>query len=194
MGTPPAEDELEWVESGIPIGDGRMGEISSALVFLIVEKKWNCHSETVDKINRYRGAHKRKMTKKKVEAGQGTETGKRPFTLEGLKVLCRRAMREDVLDNRSFVWLFILLAWNLCARNQNVATLRYNHLAMRDDGLRVVFMETKTMHDGKAEHTPFHIFANPKNPEICSFLAFGVFILTRDVTTNADGGDLLFSR
>ena len=112
-------------------------------------------------------------------------SGKAPFTLPGFIQVCSSALQLKQA-NRMFIWTFMVLAWNLCARSVNVAHLRWSSMSLSGDCIRIHFDCTKTMQGGEASRHPKHIFANPTQPQICSFLALGVLLLRNGVEIDDD--------
>ena len=164
-----------------------MGQICSALVWLMEERKW---LSLLDKLRGiftdFRRIRKKAIAKDKANRPrERAYTGKAPFTLQGFIKICGAAL-SVAASSRMFIWTFMIMAWNLCARSVNVAGLRWSSMSLHGDCIRIHFDATKTMQGGEAERHPKHIFANPLQPEICSFLALGVLLLRNGVECDDD--------
>ena len=111
--------------------------------------------------------------------------GKKPMTMHMYRALNSCMYRRE---QTPFKVLFVLLCWNLMARACNVGNIGLQHMSWHDDALTVEFCHVKTNRtgSGKGLH-PRHIYANPKEPQICPILALGVYLL---ITPR--GGAMLF--
>ena len=164
-----------------------MAQILSALIWLMEENKWLPLLEYLRPLfNDFRSSRKKRMAKdSSLKPRKKAYSGSAPFTLPGFIRICSSAMVVPDAP-RMFIWTFMVLAWNLCARSVNVAFLRWSSMSLEGDCIRIHFDCTKTMKGGEAEKHPKHIFSNPRQPEICSFLALGVLLLRNGVETDND--------
>ena len=112
-------------------------------------------------------------------------TGKAPFTLQGFIKICGAAS-SVAASSGALAWTSTTAAWSLRARSVDVAGSRRSSTSLHGDCVRVHFDATKAMQGGEAERHPKHIFANPLQPEICSFLALGVLLLRNGVECDDD--------
>jgi len=80
-----------------------------------------------------------------------------------------------VMTGRIFVWIFLVLQWNLIARACNIDSLGFQNFWA--DGDCVKFKYDLNKKDRKGEKTTEkHCYANPNNQYICLFLAFGCYL------------------
>ena len=92
-------------------------------------------------------------------------SSKAPFMLPGFIRVCSSALDVNEMS-RMFIWTFMVLALNLCARSVNVAWLRWSSMSLSGDCIRIHFDCTKTMQGGEAARHPKHIFANGYEREL----------------------------
>lgn len=120
--------------------------------------------------------YKRKVASLKQDGEMKVTEGKSPLSFEGYRFLAKKAVQQRIdIAWATFSWVFLLLCWNLMARCVSVSGIMFDHFAVERDAITVVFPKHKG--DQEGEHSqPKHIYANPKNPEICPFLALAVFI------------------
>ena len=70
-------------------------------------------------------------------------------------------------------------------RAENCADSKINHVSIIDDSLSIDFAKSKGDQDGEANQGPWHMHANPSNPETCVYLALSRCIFTfTEVTSN----------
>ena len=153
----------------------------------MTEMRWSSSLTRLRRVfTEFRKVRKKAITKEKAsKARVKAYTGKAPFTLAGFIMVCDKAL-EVKAHARMHIWPFMILAWNLCARSVNVAQLRWSNMSLDSDCIRIHFDKTKTMQGGEAAKHPKHVFANPLQPEICSFLSLGTFILRDGVQAEND--------
>ena len=100
------------------ISDSHLGNHNSAIVYLFDEMGWTMDHELHTHLNDGRRAFKK--LKAKIKATEpGSKAGKRPFELKGFVQLALNALGE-VHTALLYLHLYIILAWNLCARSDNV--------------------------------------------------------------------------
>lgn len=99
--------------------------------------------------------------------------GKEGLTLEQYITLCLTTVEEGM----EFAHLITVLAWNLEARVGNVVYMLTDHIGVLGDHLLLYFAHMKGDQTGKRTAIPRGVYANPLKPEICSYLALGLYYL-----------------
>ena len=113
---------------------------------------------------------KKELTKAKSH-GNVSEQDADPICFGLYKQLCKWAVRTGMI----FVWVFLVLQWNLMARACNVDSISFQNFWAAGDS--VVFKYDLNKRDRKGEKTTEkHCYANPLKPKICLFLAFGCYL------------------
>jgi hypothetical protein len=72
------------------------------------------------------------------------------------------------------VWTFSLLQWNCMARSKNIGDLAFHQFQTGDDYIKIRYDKTKADQEGQKVKDK-HIYANPFDPLVCSFLSLGVW-------------------
>ncbi|KAF0705914.1 hypothetical protein AaE_014330, partial [Aphanomyces astaci] len=80
------------------------------------------------------------------------------------------------LPDCGFTHLYLVLSWNLMCRSKSTETIRFEHMSCEDDAIGFVFHKTKTSQEGTKNKDPKHCFANPLKPQVCLFLALGIYL------------------
>lgn len=121
--------------------------------------------------------------------GEETESeGKLPIDLMEFKSFARAAIASGTNPKDARLYHgYLILCWNLIARSSTVADLLWNNVGCLGDCITVLYEKGKTNQDGMNK-VPWHIYANPKDPLICSVLAIGLKLCTETDTF----GDLPF--
>jgi hypothetical protein len=110
-----------------------------------------------------------------------TTEGKDVLTFEGYKMLCQLAVKAS---NCLTAHLFLTLAWNLMTRSATTSILTVRHLCWGGDCIKVTWGgKHKGSQSGDQGSKHFaaqvrHIYANPNSPEMCCFLALGVWLVS----------------
>lgn len=103
--------------------------------------------------------------------GKVAEKDADPICFALYEVLCQWA----VSTGNIFVWVFLVLQWNLMARAANVDGISFSNFWSNGDS--VVFKYDINKCDRTGEKTSEkHCYANPKNQFVCLFLAMGCYI------------------
>ena len=79
------------------------------------------------------------------------------------------------------------------ARADNVVNLGVEHVEWNSDCLVFYFATTKTDKSGEKQRLPWHVYANPLKPHICSVLAFAKYVLSHPDIIQDNGQNRLFS-
>ena len=99
---------------------------------------------------------------------------------------------EGESDEYIFAHCFLTLEWNLMARADNVASAMVSHVEWQGDSLVFHFAKTKAAQEGECVFKPWHVYANPVEPEICPILAFSKYVLTHPGILESNGQNSLF--
>ena len=103
--------------------------------------------------------------------GKVAEKDADPICFALYEVLCQWA----VSTGNIFVWVFLVLQWNLMARAANVDGISFSNFWSNGDS--VVFKYDINKCDRTGEKTSEkHCYANPKNQFVCLFLAMGCYL------------------
>ena len=94
-------------------------------------------------------------------------------------------------DDYAFSHMFLTLEWNLLARSDNCLDMNVNHVQWKNDSLVFYFTKTKGDHSGDKSVDPWHVYLNPKNPELCPVLALEKYLFSHPDLLN---GNVLFSK
>mmetsp|Transcript_25225 Transcript_25225/g.36236 ORF Transcript_25225/g.36236 Transcript_25225/m.36236 type:complete len:384 (-) Transcript_25225:389-1540(-) len=119
--------------------------------------------------------------------------GKDVLTMDGYKSLCQLAMEST---NNSRAHLFLTLAWNLMTRSVTTSMLLVSHLSWGGDCIRVSWGGKHKSNQSGDQGSRFyeanvrHIYANPIHPEMCCFLALGIWLIS---CTSMSANSPLFS-
>ena len=79
-------------------------------------------------------------------------------------------------DDSILAHAFLTLEWNLMARSDNVTKCHLNHIEWRNDSLIIFFAHSKGDQEGINQQQPWHIYANPCQPDICAVLALAKYL------------------
>ncbi|KAH9081282.1 hypothetical protein LEN26_021403 [Aphanomyces euteiches] len=107
-----------------------------------------------------------------LQSGDKGFTGKRPLTFSNFEKL---ALDTMLMFDGGFTHLFLLLSWNLMSRSKSTETIRFEHISCENDSI-VVCHKTKTSQEGTKNKDPRHCYSNPFNPQVCLFLALGIYL------------------
>jgi hypothetical protein len=78
-----------------------------------------------------------------------------------------------------FIWVYSVLQWNCMARSINIGVLAFHNFRISGDALVCRYDKSKSDQAGENTH-PKHLYANPKDPLVCSHLALAVYLATED--------------
>ena len=133
---------------------------------------------------------KRKVATQKEESGSRAEEGKAVMSFEVYRILCQLLLASDD-DESIFGHLFLTLEWNLMARSDNVVHSHTGHLEWRDDCLLYYIIRSKGDQEGVNSKEPWHVYANPQDPAVCTVLSLACYLLAYPQVAN--GGKLFMS-
>jgi hypothetical protein len=93
--------------------------------------------------------------------------------------LCTLSRHMIVLGTKdmTFARAYALLQWSLMCRSSNTEGLLLKHLEWRGDSMLVYFRKMKNDQDGSRSRDPRSVYGNPLKPEVCCFLALGMYLL-----------------
>jgi hypothetical protein len=134
---------------------------------------------------------KRKAQEYKQQLGTKLSEGKDPLPFPLYKQLCQW-MIVDGSRESIFTWSFLTLTWNLICRSKNTTTIHRNHISWENDSLVIQFAHQKTDMIGQTEAVRRHVFANPKEPDICPILALSVYLAITPFRSGAQTVGALF--
>lgn len=152
---------------------------ASAIKFHVhTVRKQKLKQECYEEMAALLGGYKRKVADLKQNGEMRLGEGKCGLSFDAYKFLATLAIKStSAFQTAIFVHLFLVLCWNLMARNVSVHELMYNHIWWENDSLVMTFVTQKN--DKEAKHSPpKHIYANRKCPEICPILSFAIFMFT----------------
>ena len=105
-----------------------------------------------------------------------SDESKRPMSVDLLKSICGWLLERGTPDA---VWTqcYLLMAWNLCCRSNNVAYLKMSDInwASSFDSFCVHFAHSKTDQTGKESRYPRHIYANPTCVQVCAVTSLAFY-------------------
>ena len=133
--------------------------------------------ESLNRMRQFMGGMKRTVAKDIQDEGMSCEPGKSPMSFPVYKRLClilSRSKHPECI----FARCWLTLEWNLISRAESCARTHMNHIEWRDDCLILFLPITKTNQEGVDRSIPWHIFANPKAPEICCIHALAIYLFT----------------
>ena len=97
------------------------------------------------------------------------------MAFEQYQIIAREFFRREQFMS----WAWLVLAWNTLCRHDNLKSLGFHMLHVSQDTIRTEFDRTKTNSSAQqslSESNPKHVFANPTCPEICPYLALGIWL------------------
>jgi hypothetical protein len=122
-----------------------------------------------DKIERFLNLFRKETVEAKKE-GKLDEQEVDPISWSLFNLLLSWAL--DTSD--IFIWTYSLLQWNCMARSVNIGALGFHNFGDCKDHIMCCYDDSKA---DKTEEkcTDKHIYANPLEPKVCSFLSLGIF-------------------
>ena len=63
-------------------------------------------------------------------------------------------------------------------RAESVVACKIDHIWMANDSMIFQFAKSKGMPDGEDHVGPWHVYANPLQPNVCPFLAMAIYLFT----------------
>ena len=150
--------------------------IRSAVIYLYTMSNLAPPPLFRDKMSTLMKGFKRTIVQQKVQSGESLEEGKEAMSFACYKLLCSKFF-EGKKDEYLFALVFLTLEWNLIARSDNIVNLGLSDSEWSDNSLVIYLKKSKTNYEGANGKTPFHLYANPENPEICPVLALGLYLV-----------------
>ncbi|POM68001.1 Hypothetical protein PHPALM_15891 [Phytophthora palmivora] len=117
---------------------------------------------------------KRTVARRQAEEGESLIEGKVKFPFSLYQLLCKE-MRKQTKKKFVFAHAFLVISWNLMCRPGNSVSIRYEHLEWDEDALAIWFAHMKNDQEGERQRDPRHVYANPKEPNICPILALAIY-------------------
>ena len=116
--------------------------------------------------------------------------GKDTLQFTGYRWISHRAFTTTPeLNVILFVWPYLLLIWNIGARNCNVANMMYDHISWENDSMVVVLPVTKSTQGGDNMFSK-HLYANPGEPFMCPILAVAFHLVCTTYRSDPDRNSL----
>ena len=94
-----------------------------------------------------------------------------PIPFDLFELICTWAVSEGNV----MLWVWTVLQWNLMARSVNIEPIALHNIKLFRDSIQFLYDSNKSDQEGERT-TIKHVYANPKNPFICSFLALGIYM------------------
>ena len=99
------------------------------------------------------------------------------ISLQIYSLLCDYFMQQP--DDDTILYnTFLILEWNLMTRSDIVTSYHLNHIEWRNDSLVIFFAHSKGDQEGVNQREPWHIYANPGQPSICTVLALAKYLFS----------------
>jgi len=115
-------------------------------------------------------SYKKKVARAKA-TGDTDESEADPIPFSLFVLICAWSVGEGNI----FLWAWTVLQWNLMGRSINVEPLCFHNLTVFADTIKIVYDSNKADQGGD-NVTIKHVYANPVKPQICSYLALGIYL------------------
>jgi integrase len=169
----------------------------SAIADYYKSKKQTISDSILTEIQCFMAGHRRMVQAAKQSGNLPMFEGKRQITFT---LFCAIATFSIVTQSARigslYPHLFTILCWNLFARSNSVATLRFHHFDWKEDCMLITIPRHKGDQEGNRV-VPVHVYANPLNPELCPVLALAIHVFciqyhrgTTDQWCLFDGGHI----
>ena len=150
----------------------------------ISKEKTKNTEELWNNISSYKKGTRRLSTKERKELGLSTTEGKKPLPFRAYKHLARILFESEKPEHVA-AHTFLLLEWNLISRAEYVVNSKIDAVKMEEDALLFDIGKTKTDQEGtKNIDHPWHVYANPQNPYICTVLAMARHLMCNPTILN----------
>lgn len=160
----------------------------SALTHLFFESGSQIDDALWMKISTLYAGLRRKIVRQNQQLGKRATTGRERLPFPAYKFLCRK-LREAGDKHSIFAHAMLTLSWSLISRAEQATTSHIHHIDWHEDCLVIYFHHRKTDQNGINKSEPWHVYANPLDPDICPVLSMGVYLLSLD-TILSKGGQL----
>jgi hypothetical protein len=107
----------------------------SAILSDMTDAKHKPSAEVMSDFKIFFAGYKREVASKKSEGEMSVTEGKSAFSFSSYIFLTGVSIKQSLDDLNTFAHLFLILCWNLIARCNSVARIRYNHITWKDDSL-----------------------------------------------------------
>ena len=82
---------------------------------------------------------------------------------------------------------FFILDWNLMTRSENCVGAKIYHISFHQDALLFDYSKTKIYQEGtKNVDYPWHVYASPLEPIVCTVLALALYIILNPTILNSN--------
>ena len=101
------------------------------------------------------------------------------------KKLCELLYQGDG-DDYAFSHVFLTLECNRLTQRDNCLAMNVNHVQWDNDSLVFYFSKMKGDQSGGKSYDPWHLYSNPKNPELYPVLALTKYLLSHPDLMNGN--------
>ena len=127
-------------------------------------------------IAQFMSGMKRTVAASRATNGQSLDEGKKSMSVEVYTKMCELLYKGKGADC-IFAHAFLTMEWNLLARSDNCLNMKVAHVHWSNDALLFYFAKSKGDQVGARSDHPWHVYSNPKHPELCPVLALAEFVL-----------------
>jgi hypothetical protein len=148
----------------------------SALLCHLKDKGHDVSAEFKTKVSDFFKGRKRMEAREK-------QSGLRDALPEGMDPLrfsVYHALAKQFMSQESdpFPHVYLVLSWNLMCRSVSTASICFAHMHQVDDSVGILFPMHKGDQGGDRGNDYRHVYANPLSPQICAFVALGLYLLS----------------
>lgn len=161
----------------------------SAFTHLFFEAEEEMDDERWNKIATLFAGLRRLIARQNQQLGKRATSGRDRMPFSVYQFICKK-LREDGGSDAIFAHCIFTLSWSLMSRSESMTIANVQHIDWHDDCLVIYFHHRKTDQLGLNKNEPWHIYANPIDPDVCPHLALSVYLLTFDTILAA--GNKLF--
>lgn len=137
------------------------------------------------------------MQQKKETGEISQQEGKSALSVNAYSHLCRATLQATTdFGMNIFMHAFLILSWTLLNRPVSTATINYANFSFAGDCIFVNQPRSKSDRSGERVYSR-SLFANPKQPEVCPFLALALQVFSASDFTgqcSEQGSPMLFGR
>lgn len=184
------------LSSDAPYAHSTVQMYKSAITWWYEEKGAIIDHATALRLNRLLKGYKKEVATMRQSGALPATEGKHPVTFQGYLTLAKKFMsygpraaqvtaggrirktQHGTFASMLFGWPYLLLMWNVMARNMTVSKIMLRHLGWEQDALTVIVPKSKSDPEGN-NTLPKHVYANPLRPEVCPILALAVLIFCK---------------
>jgi hypothetical protein len=125
--------------------------------------------ETSARVRALMKGHSRTVVEMKEKGEIRQEEGKKPLSVEGYKLLCKKALEGGHTEQH----LYLTAQWNLMVRTCSVSALHYDFISWCGDCIRIKVPRSKADQQGVKAFGK-HVYSNPRTPSVCFMLSLGM--------------------